>query len=236
MGSKGGHHSEEHCGALPAAAFVNCLLLPLIPYLLIFMEPLIWMRPWGVGGQGQLAREENAVCMVEPQLCVNREVCKRTHLVCTRYGKSILNVSEIGVLFTTPFIAWSKGGEEDSWRKQALGLKISLEHVIYTFVTKLTLLVLVIQVFSKRLCLQYWTRHGFREVLKVLTHCLMVAPCKKLMEIWYKLFPQWCCSDVPSMLAYALWPYVVKTTFIFSPLTSWQPMLVVSAALEDPSV
>lgn len=36
--------------------------------------------------------------MVEKQLLVKREVCKWTHLVCTRCGQTILNVSEIGIL------------------------------------------------------------------------------------------------------------------------------------------
>lgn len=67
------------------------------------------------------------------------------------------------------------------WRKQALVLKSSLEHVIYAFVSITKLLVLVLYVFCRMLCLQYQTRHDFREVLKV----FYLSHCKKLMETRY---------------------------------------------------
>lgn len=55
----GGHHSAEHCWALPAAVFVTaCSFFP-FPISQSPWMPLIWRRLWGVGGQGQLAREEN---------------------------------------------------------------------------------------------------------------------------------------------------------------------------------
>jgi len=77
-------------------------------------------------------------CVAESQLCVKREVCKRVHLVCTRCGQAMLNVSEIGTLFVFALYQcsllcsllhearWGDGGNKD------LALKSSLEH-FHTF-------------------------------------------------------------------------------------------------------
>lgn len=85
--------------------------------------------------------------MAEPQLCVKRQVYKQTHLVCTRSGQT--NVSEIDILFIFALYLCSLlchllHEVRGAWRKQALVLKSSLEHVIYTFVSITKLLVLVL--------------------------------------------------------------------------------------------
>lgn len=83
--------------------------------------------------------------MVEPQLCVNREVCRLTHLLCTRCGQAIFNVSEICTLFvftcalchvTSLHEAGRQvRGESVEWWKLEFRLKIQ-PGTCYAFVSK----------------------------------------------------------------------------------------------------
>lgn len=69
--------------------------------------------------------------MVEPQLFVKREVCKRTLLVCTSCGQTILNVSEIGIVFV--FALYLCSFLCHLLHEARHGVE---EHVIYTFASK----------------------------------------------------------------------------------------------------